>query len=101
MAAKCKGNLANGPASEVADGGEQVNCSTVTNEVKHVSDIIGDWGWWQTNVAIFCISVAVFSSFNGMVPNFYQPKTDFICTDEKFVSKSTCTLPPSLNCLNC
>lgn len=56
------------------------------SEVKHVSDIIGDWGLWQTNIAIFCTSVAIFSSFNGMVPNFYQPRTSYKCIDDDFVS---------------
>lgn len=62
------------------------NNPSVTPEVKHVSDIIGDWGLWQSNIAVFCVTVAVFSAFHGMVPNFYQPKIDYQCTDSQFVS---------------
>ena len=85
MAAKSKVDSQSIQGNELPSD-HSAKTTTVTNEVKHVSDIIGDWGWWQTNVALFCISVAIFSSFNGMVPNFYQPSTDFECTNENFVS---------------
>lgn len=64
---------------------EEDNISPDT-QVKQVSEIVGEWGPWHTNITLFCTTVAMFSSFNSMTSNFYQPATDFRCTDIEFVS---------------
>ena len=53
--------------------------STPAPEVTQVSDIIGNWGKWQTNVAVCCISAQLFSALNGMVSSFYAPPVNFNC----------------------
>lgn len=49
--------------------------------VKQLSDIIGDWGLWQTNIALCCITSAAFSAYNGLVSSFYSPNIAFSCKD--------------------
>lgn len=50
-----------------------------TTSPTQVSDIIGNWGRWQSNVAICCISSALFSALNGLVSSFYSPPVKFNC----------------------
>lgn len=59
---------------------------TPNTQVKQVSEIVGEWGLWHTNIALFFTTVCAFSAFNAMVSNFYQPATEFLCNDLKFVS---------------
>lgn len=60
--------------------------------VKQLSDIIGDWGLWQTNIALCCITAAAFSSLNGLASSFYAPTIDFYCSDLSIPGKDQCQL---------
>lgn len=55
-------------------------------EIKHVCDMIGDWGWWQINLVTFSISVAMFSAFNNLTSAFYAPTIPFECDTSAIVS---------------
>lgn len=55
-------------------------------EVKHVCDMIGDWGWWQINLVTFSISCAMFSAFNNLASAFYAPTIPFECDSSPHVS---------------
>lgn len=49
--------------------------------INQISDIIGTWGHWQTNIALCIISVAMFSAYNGLAGSFYAPNLAFACVD--------------------
>ncbi|XP_054158732.1 organic cation transporter protein-like [Oppia nitens] len=50
--------------------------------VRHVTDIVGEWGRWQLNIALFSISISLFSSLNNLAVTFYAPKVDYWCGDD-------------------
>lgn len=53
-----------------------------SRQVRQVSDIIGEWGRWQANIAACCISIAIFSAFNNLASAFYAPNVDYYCQDD-------------------
>ncbi|KAI1286803.1 Organic cation transporter protein [Halotydeus destructor] len=55
--------------------------SGTTEPVKQMSDIIGHWGKWQRDIAIFVITCQTFSAFNGLSSAFYAPNVAFTCAD--------------------
>ena len=57
--------------------------------VNQVSDIIGTWGRWQTNIALCVISVAAFSAYNGLSGAFYGPTINFKCADDLSTQTTT------------
>jgi MFS family permease len=52
--------------------------------MNQLHELIGDFGLWQTNIALCCITAAIFSAFNGLSSAFYAPQVDFSCRDLDF-----------------
>ena len=51
------------------------------SQVKHVADIIGEWGNWQRTLFIYAFIFDLISAFNNMGYSFYAFKVDFWCHD--------------------
>ena len=49
--------------------------------VKHISEIIGDFGKWQLNIAAFYFTIYILSPFNNFGITFHAPKVDYRCTN--------------------
>ena len=52
-----------------------------TKEVKHVADIIGEWGNWQRQLFIYMFTLEIIGAFNNMGYSFNAFQTDFWCED--------------------
>mgnify|MGYP007023914409 CR=1 FL=1 len=52
-----------------------------TKEVKHVADIIGEWGNWRRHFFIYLFIQDIIGSFNNMGYSFNAFETDFWCED--------------------
>ena len=52
-----------------------------TKEVKHVADIIGEWGNYQCQLLIILFIRFIILAFNNMGYSFNAFKTDFWCED--------------------
>ena len=57
-----------------------VNGGSLGNEVKHVSDIIGNWGPYQLRICLFLIPAYIMAIFQNLTLPFYAPKIDFWCS---------------------
>src|ERR1700733_5012454 len=53
----------------------------MSENVKHVSDVIGEWGKWQRNITFFALSISIFSAFNNLAVSFYAPDVKYYCAD--------------------
>ncbi|XP_054158745.1 organic cation transporter protein-like, partial [Oppia nitens] len=51
------------------------------HNVRHVTDIIGEWGLWQLNVVMFALSCNIFLAFHTLSVSFYAPTTSYWCSD--------------------
>ncbi len=49
--------------------------------VKHVSDVVGEWGLWQRNITYFSLSISLFSALNNLSVSFYAPNIQYWCAD--------------------
>lgn len=49
-------------------------CNKVT-----VSSLIGQFGWWQANIAAFYFIAYVLTTFNNLGISFHAAKTDYHC----------------------
>lgn len=61
----------NSPPDGVIDGDDE--------QVKHVSDIIGNWGPFQLRICLFLIPAYIMAIFQNLTLPFYAPKIDFWC----------------------
>jgi OCT family organic cation transporter-like MFS transporter 4/5 len=62
------------------------------SDVKHASDIIGDWGPVQSKVFIFFVCIYTVGPFQNLSLVFFAPKLDFYCLDSHHNTslKNTC-----------
>ncbi|XP_054158724.1 organic cation transporter protein-like, partial [Oppia nitens] len=49
--------------------------------VRHVTDIIGEWGLWQLNIVVFSISLQLFLIWHTLSVSFYAPTISYWCSD--------------------
>ena len=49
--------------------------------VKHVADIVGEWGRWQFNFTSFCFILWAAAALNNMGYSFHAYNNDFWCSD--------------------
>ncbi|CAG2119725.1 unnamed protein product, partial [Medioppia subpectinata] len=49
--------------------------------VRHVSDVVGEWGLWQFNITFFSVSISLFSALNNLSVSFYAPTVKHWCAD--------------------
>lgn len=54
-------------------------CDGENDNVKHVSDIIGNWGPYQLRICLFLIPAYIMAIFQNLTLPFYAPKIDFWC----------------------
>jgi hypothetical protein len=47
--------------------------------VTHVSEIIGNFGKWQLNIAAFYFTIYILSPFNNLGITFHAPKIKYWC----------------------
>ena len=52
-----------------------------TEEVKHVADIIGEWGNWQRTLFIYLFLMDAIAALNNMGYSFHAFEVDFWCHD--------------------
>ena len=50
-------------------------------EVKHVADIIGEWGNWQRTLFIYLFILDVIAALNNMGYSFHAFEMNFWCDD--------------------
>ena len=50
-------------------------------KIKHISDVVGEWGPWQRNITLFTLSSNLFSAFNNLALSFYAPNISYWCSD--------------------
>ncbi|CAG2118725.1 unnamed protein product, partial [Medioppia subpectinata] len=50
-------------------------------DVKHIGDIVGEWGKWQFRLFIFCFIQESVSALNNMGYSFMAYDNDFWCSD--------------------
>lgn len=53
-------------------------------EQKHetsISDLVGPFGSWQRNIALFYFFAYILSTFNNLGITFHNAKTDYVCVD--------------------
>lgn len=48
-------------------------------QIKHVSDIVGNWGPYQMRICIFLIPAYIMAIFQNLTLPFFAPKIDFWC----------------------
>lgn len=46
-----------------------------------ISDLVGPFGRWQRNIALFYFVVYILSTFNNLGITFHNAKTDYVCVD--------------------
>ncbi len=51
--------------------------------VKHIADIVGEWGEWQISIHLFwyCFLLSAVSALNNMGYSFHSNNVDFWCID--------------------
>ena len=52
-----------------------------TPEVKHISDIVGEWGKWQLELFVYCFLLSSAAAFVNMGYSFHAKSVDFWCSD--------------------
>lgn len=56
-------------------------------EIQHITDVVGHWGKWQSNIFFFYLTTSVYSAFHNLGLALMAPKVDFWCaTDLQKVS---------------
>ena len=50
-------------------------------QVKHVADIIGEWGNWQRALFIYASILGIFAALNNIGYTFHAFQVDFWCED--------------------
>jgi len=51
------------------------------SNVKHIADIVGEWGKWQLHLASFCFILWAVAAINNMGYSFHAYDNDFWCSD--------------------
>lgn len=51
------------------------------HDVKHVANIVGDWGKWQLNLFLFCIIGDLITCHNNIGYSFHAYAVDYWCDD--------------------
>ncbi|XP_015791919.1 organic cation transporter protein [Tetranychus urticae] len=54
--------------------------SQTKSKIETVSDIIGGWGPWHTNIFLFYFSCLIFSVFDKLTMPFFAPPIDYWCS---------------------
>jgi hypothetical protein len=49
--------------------------------VKHIADIVGEWGRWQRHFFFYCFLLSTASAVNNMGYAFHSYNVDFWCSD--------------------
>ena len=49
--------------------------------VKHIADIVGEWGQWQRHLFWYCFLLSTASAINNMGYSFHSYNVDFWCSD--------------------
>ena len=49
--------------------------------VKHVADIVGEWGKWQFNFSCYCFLLWAAVALNNMGYSFHAYDNEFWCSD--------------------
>lgn len=60
-------------------------------QIKHVSDIIGEFGFYQRHFIIFVTCLSTFGAINNMGYSFHAPKIDYWCADTPFEYRNITT----------
>ena len=50
-------------------------------QVKHVADIIGEWGNWQRTLFVYSFMLGIIAALNNMGYSFHAFEIDFWCHD--------------------
>ena len=50
-------------------------------EVKHIADIVGEWGKWQLQLFVYCFLWSAVAAFTNMGYSFHAKSVDFWCSD--------------------
>ena len=50
-------------------------------EVKHIADIVGEWGRWQLELFLYKFLVSTTAAFINMGYSFHAKSVDFWCSD--------------------
>ncbi|XP_074603915.1 organic cation transporter protein-like [Brevipalpus obovatus] len=56
----------------------------MSEKATSVTDIIGEWGFWQANVFLFCLLNYVLQAFNSLSFYFFAPNINFWCADDPY-----------------
>ncbi|KAI1280345.1 hypothetical protein HDE_13644 [Halotydeus destructor] len=59
--------------------GSQTSRRSLGQAIEHVTDLIGDWGRWQSSLFYFYLTISVFQAFNNLGMPLMSAKTDFRC----------------------
>ncbi|XP_054165996.1 organic cation transporter protein-like, partial [Oppia nitens] len=51
------------------------------SSVKHIADIVGEWGKWQFHFVAYCFILWSFAAINNMGYSFHAYNNDFWCSD--------------------
>jgi hypothetical protein len=49
--------------------------------VKHIADIVGEWGQWQKHLLWYCFLLSAVSALENMGYTFHTYSIDFWCSD--------------------
>ena len=52
-----------------------------SSQVRHISDIAGEWGKWQRDLTIFVFIIQALNSYNDLSYSFHSYETNFWCND--------------------
>ena len=61
------------------DDDESQSLATDKDDKVTVSGLIGQFGWWQGNIAAFYFLAYVLTTFNNLGVSFHAAKTDYHC----------------------
>ena len=82
----------------------QTQTSIAVDEIRHPSDIIGNWGPFQLRMFLFLTIIYSIAVFQNLSLVFYAPKTDFYCinvdpsTGKRVHLKNTCFINETTKC---
>ena len=49
--------------------------------VKHITDIVGEWGKWQRHLVAYCFILWAVAAINNMGYSFHAYDVEFWCSD--------------------
>ena len=55
--------------------------SQTEREVKHIADIVGEWGKWQLEMFVYVFLICSANAFVNMGYSFNAKSVDFWCSD--------------------